>query len=278
MIDKTHWGMTWTNNVTYLSDANAYEKILHRWGDNFFQSWEADTGETQEEKLNKAKAEFLGVWNAYKQEELESWLKIEQLLTLVKFPKEIEKTLTKEGSEQNSKNGEREIAFAGKQWDTDTGSEELAKHKGSKRSFDNYRESTSPGATMKTTEYYNGFDSESAKEKGYVITGRDGEGTNDLTKSGAELHQDIDANTFDKDVKSFNNRKTEHEDDRTQTETFTDLIDLKEYIDRVDTEHFEGWENADEIKKFIDTQLIPIIDLFYGRFFRKYTYFMEVIG
>lgn len=88
------------------------------------------------------------------------------------------------------------------------GSEEIAKHHGTKRSTNEYVEET-PGVTTTNTGSVVAYDSNAESETGKSVQGFTGKNTREATEAkNYETIQDIDANTYDKDVHSFINRVT----------------------------------------------------------------------
>lgn len=90
------------------------------------------------------------------------------------------------------------------------GSEEIAKHKGTKRSR-NYKDSYEPGVIMTNTGSVAAYNSSTEQETGQTVVTPSGDPDvrSGLAADNYELEQDIDANTYDKDVHSFTNRVTQ---------------------------------------------------------------------
>ena len=89
------------------------------------------------------------------------------------------------------------------------GSEEIAKHHGSKRS-NNYKDTYKQGNIITNTGSVVAYDSAAEAETGQSVSTPSGDGDvrSGLAADNYELIQDIDANTYDKDVHSFTNRIT----------------------------------------------------------------------
>lgn len=88
------------------------------------------------------------------------------------------------------------------------GSEEIGRHHGTKRTVSEEVEET-PGVTTTNTGYVVPYDVSTESETGKSTQGFTGKNTRaaDPTKN-YETITDVDANTYDKDVHSFTNRKT----------------------------------------------------------------------
>ena len=98
------------------------------------------------------------------------------------------------------------------------GSEEIAKHKGTKRSR-NYKDSYEPGVVMTNTGNVMAYNSSTEKETGQTVVTPSGDPNvrSGLAADNYEIEQDVDANTYDKDVHSFDQRITQGNIGTTQT-------------------------------------------------------------
>ena len=91
----------------------------------------------------------------------------------------------------------------------EVGSEEIARHKGSKRS-NNYKDTYKQGNVITNVGSVVAYDSTTESETGQSVSTPSGDGDvrSGLAADNYELIQDIDANTYDRDVHSFTGRIT----------------------------------------------------------------------
>lgn len=115
------------------------------------------------------------------------------------------------------------------------GSEEIAKHKGTKRSTNEHVEET-PGVTTTNTGHVVAYDSNTEAETGKSTQGFTGKNTREATAAqNYETLTDVDANTYDKDVHSFTNRVTRGNIGTTKSQTMVaDEVQL-----RIETDLYE---------------------------------------
>ena len=185
LIDATNFGFV-QSGTTIFDASTFYAYIRARYNHMLFDCYSVaeDADETDPAVVTAAKAEFTGVFTAWKNCVGADYKKAFDALAQSYDPLE---------------NYDRK----------EEGTETTERHKGSKTSFGEETIST-PRVKTKTTTYKVAFDSSTETETG-ALESVPTEGTDKVERDATKnytTNTDIDASTFDKDVLTFTDRRT----------------------------------------------------------------------
>lgn len=216
IVDKTNFNLSYTDTegtTTIFSGADLYDEIHARYGSYLYDCYTTALYPTKAQKLSHANTEFKTTFQAWASAVARDYALAWRALATEYAP--LENYYREElGSETDEKHyGHTETTEI-----EEAGSETNAHHKGTKTST-SAEEISTPRAKTKETGYKVAFDSGSETETGSVV--REGtDGTDKIEKDPTKNYTtvaDIDASTFDKDERSFTDRKT------TDTKTLEDI-------------------------------------------------------
>lgn len=205
LIDATNYGFT-VSETTIFSSSTFYAYVRARYNHMLFDCYTIadDADETDATVLTNAKAEFKGVFDAWKDCVGADFKKAVDALAVSYDPLE-----NYDRYEEGSEITERHKGSVDTQTIAEAGSETNAHHKGSKVSVGEETVLT-PRVETKNTTYKVPFDSTSEVETDALVSlpvnGTD-KTERDPLKNFTKT-EDIDSSTFDKDVREFDQRQT----------------------------------------------------------------------
>ena len=214
LIDATNYGFT-VSGTTIFSATTFYAYVRARFNHMMFDCYTVadDADETDPAIVTAAKAEFKAVFDMWKDCVGDDYKRAFDALAATYNPLE-----NYDRMEEGSETDERHKGSVDTETVEEAGEETNAHHKGTKTATGEEIIST-PRVQTKATTYKVAFDSSSETETDAVTT-EPTQGTDkverDATKNFTTV-QDIDGTTFDKDVRSFNERET------TRTTTHADI-------------------------------------------------------
>ena len=216
LVDKVNFNLSYTDTeetTTIFSGSALYDEIQAKYGSYLYDCYSTVTKSGLTAKLTQAKLEFKTTFQAWASAVARDYAMAWRALQTEYAP--LENSYREElGAEIDEKHyGHTETTEI-----EEAGSETNAHHKGTKTST-SAEEISTPRSKTKETGYKVAFDSATETETGSVV--REGtDGTDKLEKDPTKNYttvQDIDAATFDKDERSFTDRKT------TDTKTLEDI-------------------------------------------------------